>query len=298
MKKDSIDIFCAVSEGEIGKVKSWLIPSLAKQLNIGKINLTLINFTGKGNIYDGESEIGIVSIKETRGNRQFGFGESHNIAFDKVKPKDYFIIINPDIYAHKNCVERLIGQMKDDPKAGIVEGRQLPFEHPKGYDQKTKETVWASGSCILVRSEFFEKAGGFDERFWMYEEDVDISWRAWLLGFKVLYCPNAVAYHYTGVYFGYNGTRYNIEHLWSLRNFIYLMYKYWGSKGESQAISFIKKVGYLASFNKEAVSMYNELKTELKREDFTDLRKKMRENGRIKTVGFNQFKLEKGSDNE
>lgn len=298
MKINSIDIFCAVSKGEIKKVKSWLIPSLTKQLNIGKINLTLINFTGKGNVYDGESEIGKVSIKEIRGDRQFGFGESHNFAFDKMKPRDYFLIINPDVYLHKVSVSQMVELLEKDKNAGIVEGRQLPFEHPKGYDEESLETVWASGSCMMVRSEFFEKSGGFDEKFWMYEEDVDLSWRTWLSGYKVLYCPTAIAYHYTGLYFGYNGTRYNIEHLWSIRNFIYLMYKYWGSKGEKQAILLVKRVGYPEYFVNEAFQMYDTLKKDLKTEDFSDLRVKMRENKRIRTVGFNWFKLDKRRKNE
>ncbi|PIZ00655.1 hypothetical protein COY62_01440 [bacterium (Candidatus Howlettbacteria) CG_4_10_14_0_8_um_filter_40_9] len=292
MKKDSVDIFCAVSRGEIGKVKSWLIPSLAKQLNIGKINLTLINFTGKGSVYDGESEVGKVSIKEIRGNRQFGFGESHNFAFKTVKPKNYFLIINPDCSLHQKCIENLIFQMESDAKVGIVEGRQLPFEHPKEYDTKTCETPWASGACILIRSSIFEKVKGFDEHFWMYVEDVDFSWRVWLEDYKVVYCPLAVVYHYTGIYFGYNGTRYNIEHLWSARNFIYIMYKYWGRRGEKKAIKLFRRAGYPDYFCKQVFQEYGELKHSLGNDNFRLLRIKAK-NKRLSLVAISHFETVK-----
>ena len=83
-----VEIFCSASENEFDKVKKWLIPSLLLQKNIKKINLTIINYKGKGTVYKGTSSIGIVSIHEVSGKRQLGFGEAHNLAYDRVKPKD------------------------------------------------------------------------------------------------------------------------------------------------------------------------------------------------------------------
>src|SRR3990170_5406183 len=105
MKKNSIDVFSAVSEGEIKTVIAWLIPSLQKQENVDRVNFYLINYTGKGKIYKGPEKVGKVFIKEIKSNKNLGFGESHNFAFKRMKPKQRFLIVNPDIYLHKQCIK-------------------------------------------------------------------------------------------------------------------------------------------------------------------------------------------------
>jgi GT2 family glycosyltransferase len=51
---------------------------------------------------------------------------------------------------------------------------------------------------MLVRRDLIERIGGLDERFWAYCEDVDLCWRAWQAGYKVLFCPNAFITHKVG----------------------------------------------------------------------------------------------------
>ncbi len=55
---------------------------------------------------------------------------------------------------------------------------------------------WLMGSAIMARKADLERIGGFDERFFMYFEDVDLSRRFWESGKKVVYFPQAVMYHY------------------------------------------------------------------------------------------------------
>ena len=57
---------------------------------------------------------------------------------------------------------------------------------------------WLSGSCLLVRWEAFEAVGGFDERYFMYLEDVDLGDRFNRAGFVNVYCPTAVIHHDQG----------------------------------------------------------------------------------------------------
>ena len=82
-----------------------------------------------------------------------------------------------------------------DDSVGIVEGRQLPLEHQKAYEPATGDTSWASGACSLVRREVFERTGGYDEAFFLYCDDVDLSWRARLAGYRVVYQPHAACFH-------------------------------------------------------------------------------------------------------
>lgn len=67
--------------------------------------------------------------------------------------------------------------------------RLEPTERPVG---------WLSGSCLLVRREAFEQVGGFDERYFMYFEDVDLGDRLAKAGWQNVYVPTAEVLHHQG----------------------------------------------------------------------------------------------------
>lgn len=58
--------------------------------------------------------------------------------------------------------------------------------------------LFASGGAMLINRRIFLDAGGFDPAFFAYFEDVDLGWRLWALGHKVVYAPGAVVYHIGG----------------------------------------------------------------------------------------------------
>ncbi len=61
-----------------------------------------------------------------------------------------------------------------------------------------REVDWVSGSAMLVRKSVYDQLGGFDEQFFMYCEDMDLCYRAWQAGYKVVYYPEAVIIHAIG----------------------------------------------------------------------------------------------------
>ena len=61
--------------------------------------------------------------------------------------------------------------------------------------KKIKEVDWISGACILTKKEYFEKLGGFDEKIFMYMEEIDLFYRAKKHGFKVFFYPEAQFIH-------------------------------------------------------------------------------------------------------
>lgn len=63
-----------------------------------------------------------------------------------------------------------------------------------------------SGGAALIRRQIFQAVGGFDESYFAYFEDVDLSWRFALQGYKVLYVPTAVVQHKFGASFGPRGS--------------------------------------------------------------------------------------------
>jgi GT2 family glycosyltransferase/glycosyltransferase involved in cell wall biosynthesis len=57
------------------------------------------------------------------------------------------------------------------------------------------DVLFASGAAMVMLKRVFEDVGGFDERYFMFFEDVDLGWRLWLLGWRVRYVPQSLVYH-------------------------------------------------------------------------------------------------------
>lgn len=124
-----------------------------------------------------------------------GTSKGHNRLAQGSK-SDYLLLMNPDILFTPECFIYLMQPFEESADIGIVEARQTPIEHPKYYDEKTGETSWASGACGIIKTDLFQKVGGYDEKtFFMYCDDVDLSWRIKLIGKRIVYQPLAPVYH-------------------------------------------------------------------------------------------------------
>jgi len=66
---------------------------------------------------------------------------------------------------------------------------------PSNGSAPLREVDWVSGACMLVRREAFEAVGGFDARFFMYAEDMDLCFRLRQEGWRVVYAPTVCAEH-------------------------------------------------------------------------------------------------------
>lgn len=137
-------------------------------------------------------------------HRTCGYGEKQNLIWnDHTKllalPFDAFMTMNPDMVLMPDVIGKLYSTFSaSGGLANIVEARQFPIENPpRTFDATTLEVNWCSGACILLSAAFFERCHGFDETFYLYCEDVDLSWRAWLDGGRCLYRYDAVVAHMT-----------------------------------------------------------------------------------------------------
>jgi hypothetical protein len=164
-------------------------------------------------------------------NQNLGFARANNQAI-KLAQGEYIFICNPDIVILKGALEKLVSYLASHPEIGLL-GPQLlntdqtiqysccrfprwftpflrrtflgalPFGRKKlanylmlDYDhQKTKEVDWLIGAALLFRKDFFEKINGFDERYFLYFEDVDLARQVWQKGKKVVYLPAAKLIH-------------------------------------------------------------------------------------------------------
>jgi hypothetical protein len=120
-------------------------------------------------------------------------GGSNRLAGDAAD--DYLLILNPDTYPSPQMTARMLA-MFHDPSVGAVDARQIPLEHPKFFDALTGDTGWLSGSCLMVRNDVYRAIGGFDDRhFFLYCDDVDLSWRIRIHGLRTVHAASAVVFH-------------------------------------------------------------------------------------------------------
>ncbi len=135
---------------------------------------------------------------------------------------DYIAIFNNDAVADTRWIEQLVNTLANNQHIGIACSKMistnqelldstgefytswgLPYPRGRGepvsdkYDQETP-VFGASGGASLYRVEMLKEIGLFDEDFFAYYEDVDLSFRAQLAGWKVAYVPSAIAYHQIG----------------------------------------------------------------------------------------------------
>ncbi|GAB1508761.1 glycosyltransferase [Actinophytocola sp. KF-1] len=127
--------------------------------------------------------------------------------------------LNNDARPHRDWVRAAVRVLKTDPTVAAVaskvldwDGRNVDFvdagltwfgmgykrhagEPDDGRHDTAKDVLFATGSAMFVRAEVYRQLGGFDERFFMFYEDVDLGWRLNLRGWRVRYEPRSLAFH-------------------------------------------------------------------------------------------------------
>lgn len=157
-------------------------------------------------------------------DHNLGFAAGVNVGIRRAIESgfSYVALFNNDATAHKDWLKHLVLSLDSNLKAGIVTCKLLSSDkksvdstgelfstwglpYPRDRGKKSdeahnspEEIFGASGGASLYRVLMLQEIGLFDEDFFAYYEDVDISFRAQLAGWKVLYEPKAEAYHQTG----------------------------------------------------------------------------------------------------
>lgn len=170
------------------------------------------------------------NITLVQGNRTKGFGANNNEIFHYAQNRlgmgnnDHFLVLNPDIEVDSFTVNHLLRSAKEsdssistinlyrDKNFSIYDNsiRHFPtalapiktllkINRSDYYDKDniTNPTPieWAAGSFLLFKYEVFNQLGGFNEKYFMYFEDVDICKRAQELGYSIYYFPQYKAVH-------------------------------------------------------------------------------------------------------
>lgn len=137
------------------------------------------------------------NLEIIKNKKNLGFGIANNKGALLGK-SDYILFLNIDTEIEEDTFKKLEEEIKKASKdVGIFELRQKPYEHPKYYDPLTGYTTWASGACLVIRRDIFNKTKGFDKNLFMYCEDVELSWHVRKLGYKIKYLYNVPITHYS-----------------------------------------------------------------------------------------------------
>lgn len=181
------------------------------------------------------------SVRFFRSHRNHGFAEGINLLSEQVEG-DFFFILNSDARPRPDCFDRLLERMRVDSRVALAEARQFPEPHPKAFDPRTGETTWCSGALTLIRKSAFDSVGRFDTAFFMYCEDIDLSWRLWIAGWKCIYDPDAVVDHVAGhARREKNPVRRTRENYLSFRNSLFLYHRFRGPRDRGVLRSFLLK---------------------------------------------------------
>jgi GT2 family glycosyltransferase len=155
-------------------------------------------------------------------NKGFAGGVNAGIRKSIADGDDYVALFNNDAVADKDWLKELVNDLEVNKDTGIATCKfasidkkhldstgdiytswGLPYPRGRGeafsdkYDDRV-QVFGASGGASLYRTSMLKQIGLFDEDFFAYYEDVDISFRAQLAGYKVRYVPEAIAYHKIG----------------------------------------------------------------------------------------------------
>jgi GT2 family glycosyltransferase len=154
-----------------------------------------------------------------------GYGGGNNLGAQQAHGR-YLVFLNPDTVPMAGWLAALTTALEDDPQAGLATSKIVFLHQPdrlntagndlhltgltlcrglgrpvSALDQPAAVGA-ASGAAFAIRRELFELLGGFDERFFMYMEDTDLSLRAQLAGYHCLYVPQSVIQHDYSLRFG------------------------------------------------------------------------------------------------
>jgi len=188
------------------------------------------NASADGSVAAVQASFPKACVVENAGNE--GFARANNRGLREARAP-YVLILNPDAELRPDALQVLVRHLDEHPQVGAVAprtrnedgsiqvsfGRDLSFGSEwsqrrlvRGVRAREKSVLlevealasrawepdWVSGSCLLARREAIDAVGGFDEGFFLYEEDADLCRRLRLAGWRIAFTPEAEVVHRLG----------------------------------------------------------------------------------------------------
>lgn len=169
------------------------------------------------------------SIKIIQNTANYGFANGYNIALQTIE-EPYYALVNSDIEVTENWLAPILTIFENEATIGIIQPKILDYKNKEyfeyagaagGYIDKygypfcrgrifetlekdthqyddEKEIFWGSGACFFIRKEIYRKLNGFDASFFAHQEEIDLCWRAFNLGYSAKYTSKSLVYHVGG----------------------------------------------------------------------------------------------------
>ena len=186
-------------------------------------------------------------------DRNYGFAGGYNKALEQVDA-EYFLLLNSDVEVAEGWIEPLLSFMEQHPAAvacqpkilaykqktyfeyagaagGFIDRYGYPYcrgrlfdtvEEDNGQYNDVCRVFWATGAAMMVRSDAFRKAGGFDGRFFAHMEEIDLCWRMLASGGEIYVVPQSRVYHVGGATLNKSNPR---KTFLNFRNNLLMLYK-------------------------------------------------------------------------
>lgn len=179
-------------------------------------------------------------------DKNYGFSKAVNEGI-KLSKAEYVLLLNNDTVLKQDFLAKLLETIEKDKNIFAVSSKMIQYNNQDLIDDAgdeynifgwaykvgdgksikeftTKRNIFsACAGAALYRKSAFEKIGYFDEDFFAYMEDIDISYRARIYGYKNVYCPEAHVYHIGSATTGSKYNEFKVK--LAARNNIYVPYK-------------------------------------------------------------------------
>lgn len=167
-------------------------------------------------------------IKLIENEDNYGFTGGYNHGLSNIN-EELLVLLNSDVEVTSGWLEPLVAAFEDSDVAacqpkilaqreknqfeyagaagGFIDWLGYPFcrgrifettEVDQGQYDQPLQIFWASGACMVVRSDVFKRVGGFDLSFFAHMEEIDLCWRMQNIGYKIMCIPKSVVYHVGG----------------------------------------------------------------------------------------------------
>ena len=186
-------------------------------------------------------------------DKNYGFAGGYNKELTQID-SEYFVLLNSDIEVTEHWLDNLLNYMvlhKEvaacQPKilsqvnrsyfehagasGGFIDKYGFPFcrgrifgkvEQDTGQYDNTIDVFWATGACLMIRSEVFKKVGGLDDEFFAHMEEIDLCWRLKNRAYRIVCVPESTVYHVGG---GTLHTEHPYKTYLNFRNNLLMLYK-------------------------------------------------------------------------
>jgi len=232
------------------------LPSVVRYSDLGKIYVADNASTDDSVLFLEEN---YPNVEIIRNSRNFGYAKGYNEALKNVS-EPYLVLLNSDVEVTENWLNPMLEIFENEPQTvalqpkildyknkeyfeyagaagGFIDKYAFPFcrgrifstvEKDENQYHKVSEIFWASGACLFIRKETFDRFGGFDEDFFAHQEEIDLCWRIQNENLNIKYVPNAVVFHVGGATLKENSPQ---KTFLNFRNSLYTLLKNHPKKG-------------------------------------------------------------------